>query len=40
MLLISIDLVLTLLVEKLYGTRYRSGLLFLNQCGEWYSLPA
>ena len=29
-----------LLVKEFYGIRYQSGLLFLNQCGEWFSLPA
>ena len=27
-------------VKEFYGTRYQSGLLFLNQCREWFSLPA
>ena len=29
-----------LLVKEFYGTRYQSGFLSLNQCGEWFSLPA
>ena len=29
-----------LLVKEFYGTRYQSGFLFLNQCGEWFLLPA
>jgi hypothetical protein len=29
-----------LLVKEFYGTRYQIGLVFLNQCGEWFSLPA
>ena len=29
-----------LLVKEYYSTRYQSGFLFLNQCGEWFSLPA
>jgi len=28
------------LVKEFYGTRYQNGFLFLNQCGEWFSLPA
>jgi len=31
---------LCLLVKEFYGTRYQSDFLFLNQCGEWLSLPA
>jgi hypothetical protein len=27
-------------VKEFYGTWYQSGLLFLNQCGEWFLLPA
>ena len=27
-------------VKEFYDTRYQSGVLFLNQCGEWFSLPA
>jgi hypothetical protein len=26
--------------KEFYSTQYQSGFLFLNQCGEWFLLPA
>ena len=28
------------LVKKFYGTRYQIGFILLDQCGDWFSLPA
>jgi hypothetical protein len=31
---------LCMLVKKFYSTQHQSGFLLLNQCGEWFSMPA